>query len=293
MRERTDACSKWPSFEYPRMAMNVFISYSSCDSGLVKQLEAALKRSHIQPKVYDWDASNDPISSELDRAIGSNDVIAIFLSPPRLENLQKDLFQRSLKEMRDRAITVFLVITFDHQTKPSGNPFDLRSKNPDKIEELSRRISLARDINLSNLTPQEFEKLVVEILAEMKFEIKVHSTTVDDPSSGEFMAFRTTEELHGEPRRQAFLVEVKSFQTERVDLRAIKQLSASLMGRDENVKGLFVTNGRLTSVARDYLSESATKTRREIEVLERDGLTSILLDHPVLAQRYFPVHTWQ
>jgi hypothetical protein len=52
-------------------------------------------------------------------------------------------------------------------------------------------------------------------------------------------------------------------------------------------KGLLVTNGQLTSAARDWLASAEAQSRIEIRVIEGTELKRLLLQHKELVNKYF------
>ena len=52
-------------------------------------------------------------------------------------------------------------------------------------------------------------------------------------------------------------------------------------------KGLVVTNGRLTSVAHDFLSKASERSGHELRVIDGTELKNLLSQHPELVERYF------
>jgi Restriction endonuclease len=60
-----------------------------------------------------------------------------------------------------------------------------------------------------------------------------------------------------------WVVQVKAYRERRVNLAVVRQLLEALERAPPETKGMLVTNGHLTSVTREFLSEALTEAGRE------------------------------
>jgi hypothetical protein len=84
------------------------------------------------------------------------------------------------------------------------------------------------------------------------------------------------------------VTEVKAYRQQRVSLATIQKLIGFLASTPSDTKGLVITNSRLTSVAREFLSSATLKAGRDVRVIDGTELTNLLLRQPDLVDRYFP-----
>lgn len=163
---------------------------------------------------------------------------------------------------------------------------DLRGGLEKAGRELATELSAAIDINFRNLDAASFERMALDLLRALGYSISSRPLSSD----GGFGAL-----VSAPPERDAeqdgteiWAIQVKHHSTERAGVRVIDGLLQNLLAMPVRTKLLLVTSGRLTSVARTYLHETAHKNDRDVRLLEASDLIALLIDKPALVRQYFP-----
>lgn len=163
---------------------------------------------------------------------------------------------------------------------------DLRENRTAAIRRLVEQIGSVPSLDFSKLDGRTFEEMVGELLATLGFSVQRMPLTRD--SGYDFVASYRSRDPFGAEQTDTWLVEVKLYRDGRVSIHALQQLLALLVVTGGSRKGLVVTNGRLTSVARTFLDESVRKWRPELRVIDGTELTNLLIQHPEVTRKYFP-----
>jgi hypothetical protein len=281
--------------DYPahEQAVRVFLSYAAADQAVVAEIANGLRKSGITADLDAWKlASADSIEDRVDRVMRASDVFLIFLSKAAVASrwVKRELGAALLKEMDDRAITIIPALIEEcdiPETLADRLYVDLRGDSSVGIRRLAEQIAAASAVDLSHLDGPTFEKLVADLLVTQGFGIRNGGDAGRDLGY-DYLATKTTHDPSGNERTETWIAEVKAYRQQRVGLATIQQLMGVLASMPASTKGLLVTNGRLTSVAREFLSSATRKAGREVRVIDGVELTDLLIRQPDLAGRYFP-----
>jgi len=224
--------------------------------------------------------TGDTIRERVDRAVQTSDFFLVFLSKASVASqwIQQEIGDVLSREMNDRAITIIPVLIEDCDVPPllaGRKNFDLTKDVAAGARRLAEQLASAATIDLSRLDPKTFEQLIAELLAALGFEISLSHTD----HGIDVIATRAKDPLAAE-RSENWLVEVKKYGQGRVGIATIQQLIAYLSSASSDTKGLLVTNGNITSVAREFLSDASQRAGREVRVIDGTELTSLLARHP-------------
>jgi hypothetical protein len=278
-----------------RSRRQVFLSYASEDKAIATRLADALKNSGVTVWFKDWElAAGDSIVSRIEQAVASSDLIIVLLSPSSVASrwVQAELSAALSRELRDRAITVLPALIDDCDIPPllaDRVYIDLRQDFAGGVKRLVAQLAVAPNLEFSNLHAHAFESLVADLLVRLGFSVQRMSTTRD--AGFDFMASYRSRDPFGAERTETWLVEVKLYREQRVSVSVLQQLLGYLVISPGTRRGLVVTNGRLTSEARKFLTESTERSGQQLRVIEGTELTSLLIQHPDLVQRYFVSQT--
>jgi HJR/Mrr/RecB family endonuclease len=272
----------------------VFLSFAQEDKRIAQRIADALTRSGARVLYDAWElAPGDSLQSRVGKSIAASDYLVVLLSTHSVQSswVQSELQGALLSEMNDRAITVIPVLV-DDVTVPSSLRdrlyLDLTTDEKSGITQLQRQLSAALDIDFSLLNYSSFESLVDALLTELGFE----TTRSNLPGSKDFgfdfsATFRDTDPFGHEQTTQ-WLVQCKLYKQERVSVTLLQKMFAILGATSSQDHALVVTNGRLTSVARNFITDSNKKTERPLRVIDGNELTALLLKHPRLIKEFFP-----
>jgi TIR domain/Restriction endonuclease len=271
----------------------IFLSYAQSDRFKVDQIAAALRTAGGNIWFDAWElASGDTIIERVERAVQASDVFLVFLSPASIESrwVHMELGQLLTREMNDRAITVVPVLIETCEIPPplAGRLYvDLRDDWAMGVDRILHQIVRAPDVDLLQLDPEAFEHLARDLLLALDFSV------IDTAKPGrdvgvDFIATQVGSDPSNPTKTVTWMVEVKAYRQQRVSVDTVQQLLRALSSAPAGTKGLLVTNGRLTSVAREFLSDALAEAKPEIRVIDGSELKSLLLRHPDLVSRYFP-----
>ena len=155
---------------------------------------------------------------------------------------------------------------------------DLRGGASLELDHIVSQIASVADIDLSQLDPTTFEELVRDVLVVSNYFV-VEASKVGKDDGIDFII--TRDDVLGAVQ---WFVTVKAYREERVSLAAVRKMVAQLEGAPLGTKGLLVTNGHLTSVSREFLSQ----VEKEVRVIDGSEFKNMLLQQPKLVARYFP-----
>jgi HJR/Mrr/RecB family endonuclease len=275
----------------------VFLSYAQDDKLVARRLADGLRAAGLRVWFDEWAlAVGDSIVPRIEQAIATSDLLLVLLSPRSVESrwVQMELSSFLARELKDRAITLILALIEDCEIPPvlaDRQYLDLRKDFDKGLERLISQLRTVPDIDFSKLDGRTFEKLVGDLLLELGFSIQQTPLTSD--SGFDFIASFSSRDPFGAVRQETWFVEVKLYRDQRVSVSALRQMLGYLMTSPREGKGLVVTNSRLTSVARDFLSEASAKSGYELRVVDGIELTNLLSQYPGLVERYFGRSTEQ
>jgi hypothetical protein len=269
----------------------VFVSYAQADKNVARQVAEALQDAGLLVWIDAWElAPGDSIAQRIEEAIASSDILLVLLSQNSVASqwVQKELSAALSRELRDRAITVIPALLEDCEIPgllADRQYLDLRRDLPAAIRRLVEQIGSAPRLDFSKLDGRTFEAMVGDLLAKLGFSVQRTPLTRD--SGFDFVASYPTRDPFGAEQTDTWLVEVKLYRDARVSIATLQQLLGVLVTTGGNKRGLVVTNGRLTSVARSFLSESTERSRAELRVIDGTELTNLLIQHPEVIRTYF------
>ena len=269
----------------------VFVSYAQADKNVASQVAGALTDAGLLVSIDAWElAPGDSIARRIDQAIASSDILLVLLSQSSVDSqwVQKELSAALSAELRDRAITVIPALIEDCDIPPvlaDRQYLDLRRDLPAAIRRLVEQIGSAPALDFSKLDGPAFEDLVGDLLGKLGFAIQRSSLTRD--TGFDFVASYRSHDPFGAENTDTWLVEARLYRDGRVSLQTLRQLLGAVVMAGGTKKGLVVTNGRLTSVARTFLAEGIERSHNELRVIDGTELTNLLIQHPEVIRTYF------
>jgi len=269
----------------------VFVSYAQADKHVARQVAEALRDAGLPVRIDAWElADGDSLAQRIEQAIASSDILLVLLSRSSVASqwVQKELGAALSGELRDRAITVIPALLEDcdiPRLLADRQYLDLRGDLPAAIRRLVEQIGSAPRLDFSKLDGRTFEAMVGDLLTKLGFSVQ--RTPLARDSGFDFVALYPSRDPFGAEQTDTWLVEVKLYRDARVSIATLQQLFGILVMTGGNKRGLVVTNGRLTSVARSFLSESTERSRTELRVIDGTELTNLLIQHPEVIRTYF------
>ena len=269
----------------------VFLSYSSSDKRAAARVADALRTAGLRVWFDAWElAPGDSIISRINQAVASSDFLVVLLSQKSVESqwVQNELSAAMARELGDRAVTVIPALLEDCDVPPhlaERQWVDLRRNFEAGVQQLASQLAAAPEIEFASLDHRTFERLVADLLTALGFSVQMMPFRRD--SGFDFMASYRSRDPFGAEKQETWFVEVKFYKEERLSVSALRQMLGYLMTSGSSGKGLVVTSGQMTSVARDFLSQTTNSTGRELRVIDGTELTRLVVQHPTLVERYF------
>jgi restriction endonuclease Mrr len=198
-------------------------------------------------------------------------------------------------ELQSRAITILPVLIADGEI-PSAlaeiRHVDLRGDLDQGIEHLVEQLNVVHSLDFSRLDAHAFESLIVELLEQIGFSEVVREWHTAERTFDIKATYTSTDPFDAE-REEVWLVEVKFYRNARADLNVIHQIVSYIERLPGRYKGLIITNGQLTSAAREWLTAAENTHRIAVRIIDGTELKRLLLNHPQLVRRYFHGDTIQ
>lgn len=270
----------------------VFLSYASADEEVARRIADQLRIQGVRVWFDQYELRfGDSIASAIEHAISASDYLVILLSPHSVNSrwVRTELNATLAQELTTRDITLLPVLIADCEIPSllaSRRYLDLRYNLEQGVRQLVKQIGLVPNIDFSQLDAKSFEQLIVDLLRALGFTEMQREWRIADRSVDIKTLYSRTDPF-GVKVTETWLVEVRFYRKSRADLKSIHQLTSYLSTLPEQFKGLLVTNGQITSTARQWLESLQGRSRIEIRVLDGTDLKRLLLQHEDLVHKYF------
>jgi hypothetical protein len=271
--------------------LQIFVSYASADSAVAAMIVEGLRSRNLNV----WlDADELPPGDHWSESIHTTiTASAYFLLLLSKHSVQSSWIAHEvegvLKELQSRDVT-FLPVLLEDCDIPSSlaiyQCFDMRGGIEDNLERLAEALRFTPKIDFEKLSPQSFEKLVVDLLEKLGFvnlQPEIHQRDLGVDAVVEFRQ----KDPFGAETREVYAVEAKFYRHSRAGLQALRQLAGYAKSDPKINKALLVTNGNLTSVALDWVNNAPKATGIPIRVIDGTELKRLLLQNTDLVSKYF------
>jgi TIR domain/Restriction endonuclease len=261
----------------PTAGHRVFVSYAHEDGPAAREIGLALEARGLNVWLDAWQVQpGESAAAQIRNAVEATDTFVAVLSSAGARS--GSVWVEVAAALDRRGIDVVLVV-FPHVDLPAG--LDrwqvVEYTGATAAQRLADRIEFAAALDLTQLQPDRFEALVVELLQRYGYAITSDSAQTD-------AGYDLRAELPGMESPDDFIVQVKAYRSSRVSVSDIQRLS-ELVRRRGAVRGLLVTSGQLTSVARRTL-EHANEDGVPLQVMEGPVLRRMLIENPDIGRRY-------
>lgn len=270
----------------------VFLSYSNADREIARKIANRLHSQGVNVWFDQYEFQvGDSIVQTIQRAIYASDYLIVLLSPNSVDSrwVKHELNITLAREFATRDVTLLPVLIEDCRIPSilaSRKYLDLRSNFEEGLTKLVEQIGLVPNIDFSLLDAKSFEMLIADLLRELGFkeierEYRLANRQID------IKAIYPRTDPFGLEITETWLVEVKFYRESRADLKSIQQIATYLSKLPESFRGLLVTNGQITSAARQWLESIQSESHVEIRILDSTDLKRLLLQHKDLVYQYF------
>ena len=280
----------------------VFLSFPASELHTARRLADSISIAGIQPVLdtYEIEKSEEILSHLLFSAASSDFVLLLMPTESRmaLRWRQKGFSEGIRSKLKSRKISVIPVfvgrrlfslassdaVSFTLERRYAGE-----SVSQSSIDRIASYLSNLPRVKFDRLSPSEFEHLVIALLEKLKFfDI--------EPSQGPHYGFDIQAKTHtrnpfGGVGSTLWLIETKFHKNARADIQSLQQLSHGLEQRPVGVNGVLITNGQLTSTAREWVESNEKSKRTSITIVDGTQLRELVLKHPDVVERFFGILT--
>lgn len=277
--------------------MRIFISYHASNAAAAHQIADALDQRGLHPFLDTYDiAPGETIFSHLLYSVDSSDFVLLLIPyNPSDESrwIRRELDKSLGYRLKSRNISIVPVFL---GRRPLVTPFqsvisftlDLDAP-PSRVEVQVGRIAeylhnLPR-VDFDALSVCQFEKLIFSLLD--KLHLRDVSLANHSDAGFDIEAKSRVRNPFGGYSFTTWLIEVKFTKSARVDLELLHQLSHYLERRPLEINGVVITNGQLTSTAREWLEETTKSKRTSLTVVDGTQLRELVLKYPTLVEEFF------
>ncbi len=277
--------------------MRVFISHDSSHLNIARVLKGILERRGLSVHLdrFDTPSSND-ILSHLLYSVDSSDFVLLMVPPDFGKHSQlthKDLDKLLQNKIKSRNVSIVPVYL---GRRPVVSPFQSSVSFALDLEKSSHTVDRQLDrvaeyvfnvprVNFERLTARRFEELAHALLKKLRL-LDVERIEFSD-SGFDISARSRFKNPFGGNTFVTWLIEVKFTRSSRVDVTLLHQLSHYLEKLPIEVNGVVITNGQLTSTAREWLEENARLKRTSVSVIDGTQLRELVLKYPDLVDEFF------
>jgi TIR domain len=253
----------------------VLISYLDIERSIGQMLMARLQNQcpniHLSFQEIQLDSN---FIQPLLRRLTANDYFLPLFSPDslKLHWLQQEL-AIVLPTLTDRGITLLPIISEPIVVSPLFARYQWLDLSGNQLVNALNAIG---SINFRQLSTATFADLAIELLLTIGFH-----PSPNGQDSYQLLEFRDPATL----TNRLFLADFRLYHVSHINLNSIQQL---VKIAQQNAQGaLIVTDGQLTSVARDWVQMIQDSTGFRIHLLAGTDLKHLLLLNPELVSKYF------
>lgn len=277
--------------------MRIFISHHAGSREIALRLADALAERGLSPFLDTYNIEpGENVLSHLLYSVESSDFV-LLLVPSDLSDearwIRRELDKSLSYKIKSRNVSVVPVFL---GRRPLVSPFSSSisftldpDSSPRLVENQIGRIAdylrnLPR-VDFDALSPLQFEELIFALLE--KLHLRDISRSRHPDMGFDMEAKSRIRNPFGGYSLITWLIEVKFTKSARVDISLLHQLSHYLERRSIEINGVVITNGQLTSTAREWLEDNAQSKRTSLTVVDGTQLKELILKFPGLVETYF------
>jgi hypothetical protein len=273
-----------------RRPTRVFVSYAYEDHIDATRVAQSLNDADLNVWFGQWHLDpGDDLGKKIADAIRSSDKLVVLLSPRSVASrwVRSELEQAQFDRRGIDIIPALLAPCDVPEDLRSRGIVDLTQDNPTGLQELIARLHYSKAMDFTSLNERSFGQLIADLLQRLGYTVEPEWRALPGKRVDYRAAYANRDPL-GAVRETVWLVETKFYSHERASVDGIRQLALYVQAAPEDVHGLLVTNGLLTSEARGFLEDENVATKGRLSVLEGSALRRLLAQHPDLIDRHFP-----
>jgi hypothetical protein len=273
----------------------VVLSYPHQEQATAERLGQALFSAGLNPVLDSYDYGfGEQLLSHLLYSVESSDFVLLLIPALSMSAWRSRGVSDAIRsKLRSRNVSIVPVFLGRRSLTPALSDsvsFSIERDRGDSAEEkaiqriVSYLASLPR-VQFDLLPPRMFEELVAALLEKLRFFDIERSHSSD--LSFDIQAKTRTRNPFGGFGTITWLIEIKFHRDSRADISSLRQLSSYLEERSVAVNGVIITNGQLTSTAREWIESNQKSKRTSITIVDGTQLRELVLKYPDLVARFF------
>jgi len=273
----------------------VVVSYPNEDRQIATRLVSALRATGLEPVTDVYEAtSGEDILTHLLYTVRSSDFVLLLTTTRSLSAWRFHKAAGAIRQkLKSRNVSIVPVFLGPRPVILGLADFvsfyiDERSRRFDagaSIERIAAYMANLPRIEFDRLSAEAFEALVVALLGKLKFLDIEPTYRLNSPF--DFQAKTRTRNPFGGSADTVWLFKIKFHKNSRADISSLSELSYFLQRQPVGVNGVLITNGQLTSTARDWTELNQESKRISISIVDGAQLRELVLKFPDLIDTFF------
>lgn len=279
----------------------IFISSTHSERAISRELARRLDQEGLFPVMDSFEAEfADEWLHHVLYSVESSDVVLLLIPEDVYERkwIRRELNKTIKYKLKSRNILVILVYLGRRRIVAASKDqvaFFLENESHSQsakkyseksIDKLVTYLANVPKVEFDNLTPIEFEELIIALLRKLRF-FDIEEQRVSHDMGIDILAKTKTRNPFGGTSFISWAIEVKYNKNSRADISSLKQLSYYLEDRSLDVNGVLITNGQLTSTALEWLEYNEKEKRTSITVVDGIRLKQLILKYPKIVDEFF------
>lgn len=273
----------------------VFISHPHNEQQIAARLAKALRAVGLEPVMEVNDATiGEEVLTHLLYSVQSSDFVLLLTPTRSLSAWRTQGAGAAIRQkLKSRNVSIVPVFLGPRPLIPGLADFvsfyiDERSRRFDpggSIHKIATYMANLPRVEFNRLSPQAFEALVVALLKKFKFlDIGVNRGV---SGAFDFEAKTRTRNPFGGFGVTLWVFKIKFHKNSRADINSLSELSHFLQKQPLGVNGVLITNGQLTSTAREWIESNQESKRISIAVVDGTQLRELVLKYPDVIDMFF------
>ena len=274
----------------------VFLSYPCQEENIATILAEGLAQAGLSLvlDVYDYD-SGKPLLTHILYSVESSDFVLLLIPERSMEArwILKEINKIMRYKLKSRNISIVPIfighrpspmsisepVSFSIERGANGYPAQL------SIERIISYLKNLPRVQFNHLSPRSFEELIILLLEKLRFFDVEHFHANDHGT--DIQAKTRARNPFGGYGTISWVFDLKFHKDSRADITSLLKLSGYLEERPVGVNGVLITNGQLTSAAREWVELNQRSKRTSITIVDGTQLRELVLKYPDLIDRFF------
>lgn len=269
--------------------MKIFLSYSFNDMEIAEHVSSYIKNNNLGSiNNYELNVKESYILDELRYNIRKSDYVIFFISNNFLSSNYSMLeLSETINELRIRKINIIPILIEKCSIPSEFLEFGIIdfSKSFEKgMEKLLTKLTIKKKIDLEEISPFMYEKIVEIFLKEYGFKILQSNNNYD--IGVDYICEYYAKDPFGHKIKETWMIEVKFYRSERFSINEIQKLYNYMQSSfPKGANLLMITNSILNSAAIEYLKNLREKGTTQVTVIDGPAFERLIYKRKRLVNR--------